>query len=155
MKNRIKTLLAAGLFAVAASMWAPGSLAAETIKKLHSSPNLIINSTAFNDTNEPTSNTVDLSGGDLDKASFAVVCSSAAGSTTMSLAIQISPDGGTNWVATGDTITVSTSATLGAAVSAYSANKTTAPGTKMRVVPTLTGSTTFYNFKLYTIPSVD
>lgn len=151
MKKHLKSGLIALTLALAMSV----SVKAETIKKLHSSPQLIINSTLFNDTNEPTSSTVDLSGGDLDKCTFLVVASSAAGSTTMSLAIQVSPDGGTSWVPTGDTITVSTSVALGDSVRAYGGNKNTSGGTKLRVVPTLATSTTFYTFKLYALPSVD
>lgn len=139
-------------FAIAMALGATAK--SETIKKLHSSPQLIINSTLFNDTNEPTSSTVDLSGGDLDKCSFVIIGSSATGTSVMSLAIQVSPDGGTSWAATGDTISVSTSATLGSAIAQSSINKAVT-GTKMRVVPTLATSTTYYGFKLYALPSVD
>lgn len=150
MKKSVKLGLA-----LAIALAFAASVRAETFKKLHSSPQLIISSTLFNDSNEPTSSTVDLSGGDLDKCAFLVVASSAAGTTTMSLAIQVSPDGGTSWVPTGDTITVSTSVALGDTVRAYGGNKNVSGGTKLRVVPTLASSCTYYTFKLYALPSVD
>jgi hypothetical protein len=128
---------------------------AETFKKLHSAVQRIVNSTVFNDTNEPTSSTIDLSGGDLDKCSFAVYGSSATSTSgTLSLALQISPDG-TTWIATGDTITVATSTTLGAAISAHADNLMVSPGTKARLLPTLTGNATYYGLKVWAVPSVD
>lgn len=152
MKRFTKLFL--GLAAIALGLTFSASVRAEeTIKKLHTSPQRIINSTTFNDSNEPTSNTVDLAGGDYQKCSFAVYSTSSTGSTTLSLAVQVSPDGGSTWIATGDTITVATG--TASAVHDTTANIATGPGTKLRLVPTLTGSTTFYNFKVWAMPSVD
>jgi hypothetical protein len=127
---------------------------AETFKKLHSAVQRIINITSLagmNDANETTSTTVDLSGGDLDKASFVVSITSGVGTGTGTLAVQVSPDGGTTW-ATAYNINVSTNG-LSAMTTAYANIPVT--GTKMRVVPSLTASTTWYGFKLWAIPSVD
>ena len=126
---------------------------AETIKKLHPSVQTIVNSSQFNDSNEATSSTVDLSGGDLDKCSFAVYASSAEGTSTLTYTIQVSPDGGTSWLSTGNTISVSTSASTGATVTAYAADKPTNPGTKLRLTASLTGNTSYYHLKVYALPN--
>jgi hypothetical protein len=131
---------------------------AETIKKLHSSPQLIINATKMNNVTEADSTIIDLSGGDLDKCSFAVFASSADGTGTLSLALWGSPNGGTNYVATGDTISVSTSPTIGTALTGngtWTDNQLVSPATKLKLVPTISGSTTFYALKVWALPSVD
>jgi hypothetical protein len=132
---------------------------AETVKKLHTAVQRIINVTGtLNDVTDATtgvSTTVDLAGGDYDKCSFAVSASSAAGGGSASLALQISPDGGTTWIATGDTIAVATSTTLGAAVTAHADNFAVSPGTKLRIIPTLSSSTSYYGLKVWALPSVD
>jgi hypothetical protein len=131
---------------------------AETYKKLHSAVQRVLNVTGtLNDITDATtgvSSTIDLSGGDLDKCSFAIYASSAAGTGTASFALQVAPDGST-WIATGDTIAVATSTTLGAVVSAHADNLMVSPGTKARLIPTLSGSTSFYGLKVWAVPSVD
>jgi hypothetical protein len=128
---------------------------AEPIKKLHPAPQLILNSAQFNDSNEATTSTVDLSGGDLDKCSFIVQASSAEGTATLTYTIQVSADGGTTWGSTSNTISVATSATSGAAVWSYAADKPTNPGTKLRLTSSLTGSTSYYHLKVYALPNVN
>ena len=142
---------------MAAFVVTPNKLMAETFKKLHSSPQLIISYTAggFNDTNEPTSSTVDLAGGDTDKCSFAVYVASSSGNSLLTFTIQTSPDGGTTWIPTGDTIVVSTGATSTTSSTAYAANKAVNPGTKVRLTSSLATSTSYYSMKVWAMPSVD
>lgn len=131
--------------------------------KLHTGANKIMNvvpisgfAGGLNDSNTATkgvSNTVDLSGADIQKASFVVVWSSAAGTGAGTLNVQVSPDGGTNWVSTGDTISLSTG--TGGAGTAYASDKALGGGTKMRLTSTLTNSTTFYSFKVWNVSRAD
>jgi hypothetical protein len=128
---------------------------AETFKKLHSEIQRIINITStagMNDANETTSSTVNLSGGDLDKASFTISFSSGVGIGTATLAVQTSPDGGTTWATTYN-IPISTSAAATAGATTYVNIPVT--GNRLRVVPALTANTTFYGFKVWVVPSVD
>lgn len=150
----MKKLIRMGLASLAVASLFASVGKAETIKKLHSAPQLIINAASgeFNDTNEPTSSTVDLSGGDTDKCSIAVYVSSAAGTATLSLAVQISPDGGTSWIPTSTTITVSSGTS---AQTNLNSNINVNPGTKLRVVPTLSSSATYYHCKVWAMPSAD
>lgn len=127
---------------------------AETFKKLRSAmQNIIVGpSTGINDNTDANyAQSIDLAGGDLDKVSFAVYASSSAGSGTGSFAVQVSPDGGTSWIATGDTIALSTAAT---ATSAHADDIKVSPGTKCRLVLTISGSTTFYTLKAWALPQV-
>lgn len=150
MKKAIRLLFGVS----AALLFVAGVSNAETVRKLHTSPQLIINQTgsAFNDTNEPTSSTIDLSGGDLDKCSFAVYIASGAGSALASLDLEISPDGGTTWVPTGDTISVSTSTTVSYE---HADDYKVSPGTKARLKASLAATATYYQMKVWAMPSVD
>jgi hypothetical protein len=152
LKSPMRRALALAFALVAVSC---ATVMAETVKKIHSAPQLIMNLTKFNDTNESNSSTVDLAGGDLDEVSFAVNVSSSDGSALLNLAVQISPDGGTTWISTGDSIDVSTGATATASSTEYLANKTTQPGTKMRLLATLTGNTTYQNLKVWAMPAAN
>jgi len=155
MKNRVKVAAMATLALVALAVATPAR--AETYKKLHAAVQRILSLAILNDVNDATSgvtSTVDLSGGDLDKCSFAVYASSAVGSGSASFAIQVSPDGGTSWVPTGTSISVSTT-DASTVATAYSANANTGPGTKLRLVPTLTGSTSFYAIKVWAIANTN
>ncbi len=136
-----------------------GFVSAETIKKIHSQPQLVINSGTggLNDVTDATtglSTTVDLAGGDLDKLSFGVFFGSGTGIGTGSIKLQVSPDGGSNWFETGYTQNFTTAGAVVGGATTY-ANIPTQPGTKARFVTTLNGSTTFYNFKVYAMPSAD
>lgn len=128
---------------------------AETIKKLHSSPQLIINATTMNDVTEANSTTVDLSGADLDECNFVVYASSANGTGTLSYNVQVSADGGTSWSDSGDTIAVATGTVLASPIAGVQTTVDTGGATKLRLVPTITGSTTFYRLKTWATPSVD
>lgn len=140
-----------------------GLSSAETIKKLHSSVQRIFNSVPLatygindaTDATSGTSSTIDLSGGDLDKVSFAVYGSSAAGTGSMTLTLQVSPDGGTTWINTGDTIAVASGTLAVPTISAHADNLYVSPGTKARLTMAITGNTTYYSTKIWAIPSVD
>jgi hypothetical protein len=131
-----------------------GIINAETIKKLHPAPQLIINSLLMNNTTETDSTVVDLSGGDLDKFSFMVHVTSATNAKALTLDIALSADGGTTWVTdlvnrktiTGNSLTPLTSSYVNIGV---------APATKLKLIPTLASDTTFYTFKVWAMPSVD
>ena len=164
--NRL--LIAAALFAGVIGAGVSVSNA-ETIQKLKSSSvqrviNIVPGSSAnsagiINDATDATigtSTTIDLAGGYTDKLSYTVSFSSAAGSGALTSKIQISPDGGTTWVdqkdGTGLTITAAGVLTGGAS---HYANAPVQPGTKARIVLTLTGGTSFYSTKVHALPSVD
>lgn len=127
---------------------------AETFKKLHSAPQLIISSTAINNTNEYDSTTIDLSGGSLDKVSYLVYVTSTAGSGTMTLATSLSADGGTTWVP--DPVNTKTLSPNGLTplTSSY-VNIAVSPATKLKLTPTIGSNTTFYTLKIWALPSVD
>lgn len=148
--KRLKSMkLAFAFFAIAGLACV---LNAETIKKLHSSPQLIINATSMHSTNESDSSIVDLSGGDLDKCSFQLNISSGSGaSPTFDATIYVSPDGGNNWASAGTFTQITTTLT---AVAQLKTNVATSPGTKLKVTPLITGAT-FYTIKLWAVPSVD
>jgi len=152
MKNvkKIATRIALGLI-IGFSIMPAG---AETIKKLHSAVQRVINVTSMNDANETNSSTIDLAGGDLDKISYAVSITSAAGTGQLTFTLQVSPDGGTTW--TTDASNIKTILPNGLTpITSYYSNINVAPGTKARLVPTITQPATFYTMKVWAIPSVD
>lgn len=160
VKQRTALTLA---FALLAVLGVAGVSHSETFKKAHSSIQRVFTSVPlatfgvndFTDATSGTSATIDLSGGDFDKCSFVVVGSSANGTGTMTLTLQMSPDGST-WVNSGDTIAVATSTTLGAALAGTQAEDLkVSPGIKARLLMGITGSTTYYSTKIWAIPSVD
>lgn len=131
---------------------------AERITKQHTSPLLVTNigsATGISDVTDATtgvSSTIDLSGGDLDKISWAVYLTSAAGTGTGSVALQISPDGGTTWISN-YTFGISTNGLT--ALSTYYTNQAVNPGTKARFVPTLTAPCTYYGYKIWAMPATN
>ena len=156
MRNKLnpKRLTFALAFALVALLSAVSIVPAETSKKLHTSPQLIINGN-INDATDTTagvglSSNVDLSGGDLDVADFQLHITSGACSTcTFDIAIQSSADGGTTWANAG-TFTQITSSNSASDV--YKTGVVVAPGTKMRLATTLSASTTFYVVKVWAMP---
>lgn len=157
MKKSLKPLrIALALaFAVVLFEGAKGLSWAETVKKLHPSVQYILKNVNFNDATDATTgvtSTVDLSGGDLDKVSFGIYVTSSVGTGFLTYQLQISPDGGTTWLSN---YSITQSSTNQTAQATYYANIPVAPGTKMRMVPTLTGSSTWYAVKIWAMPSVD
>lgn len=150
----------AGLIAVAAIAFATGTPAfAERINKYHLSPSVVLNvgNAGVNDVTDATTgltSTIDLSGGDYDKMGFAVYFASGAGTGTGTLTLQLSPDGGSTWLSTGYSQNITTAGANTAGGTIY-ANVPTGGATKARFTMALNGSTTFYNLKIWAMPSVD
>jgi hypothetical protein len=162
--KKLKVSLAMVGFALAAFLVTPNNVIAETtIKMLHSAPKLVINRIpasgidgAINDATDATlgiSSVVDLVGGDLEKIGFAVKFSSNAGSGTLTMTPQVSPDNGTTYVDdTANAKTMTVNAVLLGGASYYS-NIGVTPGTKMRIKLDLTSSCTIYSTKVWVLPS--
>lgn len=133
---------------------------AETIKKLRSSVQLVVNTGTggVNDVSDATtglSSTIDLSGGDLQKLSFGVYFASgtSTGNGNGTIALEISPNGGTNWLSSGYSVTLSSGGTTGQATGYF--NVPVGVANKARLTTTLSGSTTWYSYRLWALPSVD
>lgn len=124
-----------------------------TTRKLHPSIQKLYDATTFNDSNEATSSTLSLNGGDYGRVSFFVHISSSTGDSTATLTVEVSPDGGTTWGSTGDTITLSTGTASAFTTQVDDIN--VAPGLDLRITNSLTGSTTYYNMTLWAMPTVD
>ena len=95
---------------------------------------------------------IDLNGGKYDKISYGVYITSAAGAGTLTWTLSISPDGGTSWIPK-DTQTMLANGTTPLTSSYH--NLTVQPGTKARLIPTVTTGATFYGMKAWVMPSVD
>jgi hypothetical protein len=132
-----------------------GIAQAEVVRGLHTSPQLIINETSINDATDTTagigiSDTVDLSGGDLNYCDFQLaITSGASASPTFDIAIQTSADGGTTWATAGNFTQVTSSLT---ATNVTKTGVVVAPGTKLRLATTLSSATTFYTVKVWAMP---
>jgi hypothetical protein len=152
--KRVKAALA--LAAFAALFAAPAQ--AEVIKKLHSAPQKLFTSQTVNSVTYATSTvTVDLAGGDLDKASFALYITSSTttnGSPTLDVDIQVSPDGGTTW-GTCSTFTQITTTNTVAGVMKFKQDVATGPGTKVRAIIRSSSNSQWYNMTMWVIPSVN
>ena len=134
-----------------------GLVNAETIKKLHTAPQLLFNTDIADNTDATLGAlaVIDLDGGNLDKCSFQVKTTSGTSGDTMALDIQISADGGTTWVSVPAANQPPTISTWTVAVSCHIPNVPVNPGTKLRIIPTLSSSATFYDVKIWAMPSVD
>ena len=135
---------------------------AEVIRKLHPSAQLIYNAVKINDASDGVagaSTILDLDGGNYDKCSFQLhVTSGAANAPSLALAIQISADGGTTWANTTTSFTtITTSETPSGLnlVNVQLANIAVGPGLKLRILPTLSDATTFYQVSVWAMPIVD
>lgn len=156
LKNQVRPVFAYA-FALALVFGASNAMA-ETIKKLHSSPQLVINLGTSGSakygmvaSTQGTSTTIDLSGADLDKISIGVLLSSYTG-TAPTLTLQGSPDGGSTWFTNGAfTVNLTTADTV--ALTTYYAN-VDMMGNKARLTTTLAASTTVYTYKVWATPSV-
>lgn len=147
-------------FALAVALGA-ANVMAETVKKLHTSPQLVVNSTTqalygLTVSSNGTSTTIDLSGGDLDEISFAVALGSAAagnsGPATINsvLKLQCSPNG-SDWFDAYQ-VGVTTNGTTAIATTYMNIPVT---GTKARFTNTLTAGNTFYNYKVWALPAAN
>lgn len=153
-KNNPKRSARKLVIALVAVLSLVGLAQADVVRKLHTAPQRVMNwgAVGINDNNDATtgiSSTIDLSGGDLDELNFAISLASAAGNGTGTFAVQVTPDGGTTWISN-YSISITTNALT--AVTTYYTGISLSPGTKARIVPTLTAPTTFYNVKVWAMP---
>lgn len=152
MKTRWHLLVALSIAAIA--VLGASVVKAETIKKLHPSVLQVNNESIINDATDATtgvSDTIDLSAGSLDKISWAVYITSGLGTGTGTIALQISPDGGSTWFSN-YSFNLSTNGVT--AITTYYCDVPVSPGTKARFVPTLTSNTTWYDYKIWAMPMV-
>lgn len=159
LKNQVRPVFAYA-FALALVLGASNAMA-ETIKKLHTSPQKVLDTTTqalygLTVSSNGTSSTIDLSGGDLDKISFGISLASAAagnsGPATIqsTVKLQTSPDGGTTWF---DVYSVNVT-TNGTTANTTGYMEIPVFGTKARFTNTLTAGNTFYSYKIWATPSV-
>lgn len=154
--KKIKVGLTLAVLALAAFVVTPNDAIGAVITKLHTSAQLLINrpsatvaGLSAGNIASQTVSVVDLSGGDLDKCSYAVSIASAAGAGTLTFTMKISPDGGTNYIDK-DIQTIAPNGTTSITSGYY--NLTVQPGTKLKIVPTITTGCTFYGLKLWAMP---
>ncbi|HJQ99697.1 MAG TPA: hypothetical protein VJ826_15390 [Candidatus Polarisedimenticolaceae bacterium] len=129
---------------------------AEVVRTLHTSPQLIMNEASIMKHQESTagigiSDTLDLSGGDLDVVDFQLHITSGAHptSSTFDLTIKTSADGGTTWASAGTFTQVTSSQT---ATNVVKTGTIVAPGTKVRLESALSAGTTWYEVKVWAMP---
>ncbi len=132
--------------------------AVETIKPLHPSVQVVLTSTTYSGAVSSNTSTVDLSGGDLTSISCAYYIHDAdsTGTPTLDAAIQISPDGGTNWVTAGTFTQVTSTATATVnTITFVKQDVSTGPGTKARIKFTGSANTNWIGVKAWCLPTVD
>jgi hypothetical protein len=154
----MKKLLTGITLALGLAFLAPKAHALETIKPLHPSVQIVLTSTTYTGAVSSTTASVDLSGGDLTSISCAYYIGSASstGTPTLDAAIQISPDGGTNWTTAGSFTQQTSTAT--ATVNGKTFVKqdvSTGPGTKARILFTGAANTSWIGVKAWCLPTVD
>lgn len=153
----IKRFLFGVVAALAVAAVSPNVVGAvETFKPLHPSIQLVLSSTTYSGAVSSTTATVDLSGGDLTSISCAyyVHQANSTGSPTLDAAIQISPDGGTNWVTAGS-FTQVTSTTTSVGTTYVKQDVSTGPGNKARIKFTGSANTNWIGVKAWCLPTVD
>lgn len=147
-KSKLTGIILFALFGIA--LVTQPLVSAETRDKLRTGSQRIFTNQDLNDSTDGTTGaslTVDLSGGDLDECSFQVNTTSGT-SGTLDFAIQISADGGSTWAQATTFTQISTHTT---AVNNVKQTVAVAPGTKMRVIPTISAGATYYNINMWTI----
>lgn len=132
------------------------AFALESFKPLHPSIQAVLSSTTYTGAVSSNTATVDLSGGDLTSIScaFYIQSASSTGTPTLDAAIQISPDGGTNWVTAGS-FTQVTSTTTSVGTTYVKQDVSTGPGNKARVHFTGAANTSWVGVKAWCLPTVD
>lgn len=155
--KKLKQVLFGVVAALAVAAVSPSSAkAVETFKPLHTSVLLVQSSHTLTGAVSSTSTVIDLSGGDLTSIScaFYVQSASSTGSPTLDGKIQISPDGGTNWVTAGS-FTQVTSTTTSIGTTYVKQDVSTGPGNKARVILTGAANTSWIGLKTWCLPTVD
>jgi len=162
MNKRRLNLFLAGLFAggvLLMGLMGPSVEAASTRKKLQTGILKIFNDVdiATGTAASWTSDTIDLSGGQLDVCDFQVSVTSgatpaAASSVTLDFAVQTSADGGTTWAQTDWFDQIVSSETV---IESTNSAVNVSPGNKARVLATMTANTTFYSVDMWAICKSD
>lgn len=155
--NKFKRFMLGVVAALAVAAVAPRwAMAVETFKPLHPSVQVVLTSTTYTGAVSSTTASVDLSGGDLTSISCAYYIHQAntTGTPTLDAAIQISPDGGTNWVTAGS-FTQVTSTTTSVGTTYVKQDVSTGPGTKARIKFTGSANTNWIGVKAWCLPTVD
>ncbi len=128
--------------------------ALESVRPLHPSIQTVLSSTTYTGAVSSTTANVDLSGGDLTQIScaFYIQSASSTGTPTLDAAIQISPDGGTNWVTAGS-FTQVTSTTTSVGTTYVKQDVSTGPGNKARIKFTGSANTSWVGVKAWCLPT--
>lgn len=134
------------------------ALAVETIKPLHPSVQVVLTSTTYSGAVSSTTASIDLSGGDLTSIScaFYIHDADSTGTPTLDVAIQVSPDGGTNWSTAGSFTQITSTATATVNEKTFlKQDVSTGPGTKARLLFTGAANTNWIGVKAWCLPTVD
>lgn len=156
--QKLKKAMFGVMAALAVGMVAPRwAMAVESIIPLHTAVQVILSSTAYAGAVSSTTAVVDLAGGDYTSISCAYYIHNAksTGTPTLDAAVQISPDGGTNWVTAGSFTQLTSTVTANNAKTYVKQDVSTGPGTKARIKFTGSANTTWYGVRAWCMPTVD